>query len=91
MKGSFWWRDILRLLEKFKGLATVTIDKGDTCFLWHDLCEGLVHSQVLPEFFSFAKAKNISVSKDKEVSDIGILLNLPISAEAFVQLLSLTQ
>jgi hypothetical protein len=39
MKGSFWWRDILRLLRKFKGLATITVHKGDTCYLRHDLGE----------------------------------------------------
>jgi hypothetical protein len=33
MKGSFWWRDMLRLLDKFKGLVTIFVHKGDTCFL----------------------------------------------------------
>jgi hypothetical protein len=30
MKGSFWWRDILRLLPKFKELASVVVHLGDT-------------------------------------------------------------
>jgi len=36
-KGSFWWRDILKLLDKFKGMARVEINNGKSCFLWEDL------------------------------------------------------
>jgi hypothetical protein len=36
LKGSLWWRDILRLLGKFKNMASVKVQSGDTCFLWHD-------------------------------------------------------
>jgi hypothetical protein len=32
LKGSFWWRDILRLLNLFKGLSSVTPFRGDSCF-----------------------------------------------------------
>jgi hypothetical protein len=44
-KGSFWWRDILQLLDQFKGLAAVSIKDGKTCFLWHDLWGGGVEFQ----------------------------------------------
>ena len=27
-KGSFWWRDILKLLDKFKGMAMVNINNA---------------------------------------------------------------
>jgi hypothetical protein len=27
-KGSFWWRDILKLLDKFKGMAMVNINNS---------------------------------------------------------------
>jgi hypothetical protein len=57
MKGSFWWRDILRLLPKFKSLATITVHKGDTCFLWHDLWGGSIRSQGLPHFFFICKTQ----------------------------------
>lgn len=36
-KGSFWWRDILKLLYKFKGMARVEIRSGSSCFLREDL------------------------------------------------------
>jgi hypothetical protein len=27
-KGSFWWKDLLKLLDKFKGMAKVEIQNG---------------------------------------------------------------
>lgn len=30
-KGSFWWRDIVKLLDKFKGMAKVEIRDGSSC------------------------------------------------------------
>jgi hypothetical protein len=30
-RGSFWWRDILKLLKKFKGMASVLIASGKSC------------------------------------------------------------
>jgi len=39
-KSSFWWRDILKLLGKYKGMAQVNISNGTTCLLWNDLWEG---------------------------------------------------
>ena len=31
-KGFFWWRDILKLLEAYKGMAMVNIHDGMTVF-----------------------------------------------------------
>lgn len=27
-KGSFWWKDILKLLDKFKGMALISVQNG---------------------------------------------------------------
>jgi hypothetical protein len=36
-KGSFWWKDVLKLIDKFKGMATVTVKDGKDCLMWEDL------------------------------------------------------
>ena len=36
-KGSFWWKDITKLLVSFKGKAMVHINDGATCLFWEDL------------------------------------------------------
>jgi hypothetical protein len=30
-KGSFWWRDVLKLLDAFKGMALVNVQDGASC------------------------------------------------------------
>lgn len=35
-KGSFWWRDILKLLDTFKTLSYVQVQNGQTCLFWQD-------------------------------------------------------
>jgi len=54
-KGSFWWRDIVKLLNKFKGMARVEIGNGSSCFLWEDLWGNEILNQKFLELFSFAK------------------------------------
>jgi hypothetical protein len=88
LKGSFWWTDILSLLGKFKNLASVNINLGDTCFIWHDFWVNLVHSQAYGQLFSFAKSVNISVFRAKSVTDIRTQFHLPISQEAYAAVFS---
>jgi hypothetical protein len=33
LQGSFWWRSILKLLDKFKGIAMVQIHDGSNVHL----------------------------------------------------------
>jgi len=35
-KSSFWWRDILKLLQQFKSFSTAQIQNGKTCLFWSD-------------------------------------------------------
>jgi len=81
-RGSFWWRDILKLLTQFKGIAVVSIQDGKSCFLWHDMWSGMVCSQAFPELFSFAKNQLISVSVAANSPLLHDLFHLPLSPEA---------
>lgn len=36
-RRSFWWRDVLKLLDKFKGMIVVTLENGSYCYLWTNL------------------------------------------------------
>ena len=62
-KGSFWWRDVLKLLSKFKDLAFIQVKNGQTCLFWKDRWLTQPLEQSLPEIHSFAKNKLISVSR----------------------------
>ena len=57
-KGSFWWRDMLKLLDKFKGFAMVNINNAKSCFLWTDLWNNKVPMHTYPELFFICEIKD---------------------------------
>jgi hypothetical protein len=63
MKGSFWWRDILRLLHSFKGIAQVQLGTCDTILFWEDLWNGQILKFKYLELHSFAISKNITAQR----------------------------
>jgi hypothetical protein len=84
-KGSFWWRDILKLLDKFKGMASVAARDGSTCLLWNDCWSGQPLKLAYPELFSFAKKPLISLSSALGSLRPSVLFLLPMSVEASEQ------
>jgi hypothetical protein len=54
-RGLFWWRDLLKLLDSFKGMTMVNVQDGKSCFFWLDLWNHNVLQLVYPELCSFAK------------------------------------
>lgn len=87
--GSFWWRDIISLSQHFFMLATCNIHNGDTVSFWKDLWDPGVLQWRFPQLFSFTKQPNISARKFLS-SDINENFRLPLSMEAFNQLVDLT-
>jgi hypothetical protein len=59
-KGSFWWKDLLRLHVLYRGVACCNPNKGDTVSFWDDLIDGRIYSQRFPSLFAFAKEPRIS-------------------------------
>ena len=56
-KGSFWWRDVLKLLDSFKGMDMINIQDGRTCLFWEDLWNNRVPKLHFPELFSLPKTQ----------------------------------
>jgi hypothetical protein len=59
-KGSFWWKDILRLNIHFKGTDVCSPAKEDTISLG-DLINGNILSLAFSRLFEFEKDPNISL------------------------------
>jgi hypothetical protein len=36
-KGSFWWRDVLKLVDWFRGIAKCKVGDGTTVLFWEDI------------------------------------------------------
>lgn len=84
-KCSFWWRDILNLVDKFKGLASVSVEDGASCLFWEDCWMGHPLKLSFPELFSFAKKPIITLKGASSIAPSSNLFSLPMSVEAFAQ------
>lgn len=88
-KGSFWWKDVLKLLDKFKGMDMISVQNGALCLLWDDLWFGQVPKHVFPELYSFAKKQNMTLEAAKSSSSLIQSFSLPLSTKAYQQYLQL--
>jgi hypothetical protein len=85
-KGSFWWRDSLKLLQKFKDCTSVVIEDGKSCFFWTDNWCHQTPASLAPELFSFAKNKSVSVERAMLGNISPDLFHLPVSQIALEQM-----
>jgi hypothetical protein len=90
-KGSFWWKDILKLLQKFKGMASVNVQNGKSCLFWDDLWLGKIPKMEFPELYSFSKKPNMTLAEAKLSQSLINSFNLPLSVEAYEQFLQLQE
>jgi len=87
--GSFWWKDIIKLLNKYKGMARVIIGDGKSCLLWEDLWGDEVLSQKFPQLHSFARNMNITFASAQNHQPFHSMFHLPLSQIAHSQMISL--
>jgi hypothetical protein len=78
-KGSFWWRDNLKLLSELKNFARPQIQNGETSLFWHDNWANQPLALSAPELFSFAINKLITVQGAFNHEEIATLFQLPLS------------
>jgi hypothetical protein len=62
-KGSFWWRDLLKLCDLYRGIVKCSMGDGTTVLFWVDIWNDLLMQDKFPRLFSFAKDKLISIAK----------------------------
>ena len=58
--GSFWWRDVMKLVGAYRSITTVKVSIGDNALFWSDTwhSDGLLQSQ-FPRLHSFALDQNL--------------------------------
>jgi hypothetical protein len=82
-KGSFWWKDILRLHIHYRGIAVCSPVIGDTVGFWEDLINGQLHADLFPNLLAFAKDSCVSLSKLKNAENLLDFFRLPMSRQAY--------
>jgi len=50
---SFWWKDVLKLFEKFRNFSICIPNKGNSVMLWADNWSGSILKKLLPSFAFF--------------------------------------
>jgi hypothetical protein len=81
-KGSFWWRDVLKLADLFRGIVSCKVGDGSTILFWSDVWNDNLLQQRLPRLYSFAKNKNISVTAFLQNNSLEGQFHLPLSEQA---------
>lgn len=83
--GSFWWRDILKTLEKFKKSPELLLQMGAQCNYGQTYgTRGKLLN--LSRTFSYAMNKEITIATAKTQDSVHELFQVPLSAEVFSQL-----
>jgi hypothetical protein len=62
-KGSFWWRDVLKLVDWLRGIARCRVGDETTVLFWEDIWNDHLLQQEYPRLYSYAKNKQVSVAQ----------------------------
>jgi hypothetical protein len=87
LKGSFWWRDVLKQVDNDRGFTSIKIGIGDTALFWSDnwFLDGC-HTPLrdrFPQLFTFVLDEGLSAAQVYNKEDFLSLFFLPLSREAF--------
>lgn len=84
-RGSFWWRDIIKLLDQYKGIALPHPKNGKSIIFLEDMWSGMVLKQSNLDLYSFTTNKNVSLFTIKTWNNMQPILQTPLSLIAFEQ------
>ena len=86
--GSFWWKDIMKLMDKFLLMAKCNPCKGNSVLFWHDNWLQDTVKSSFPQLYSFTKKPKCSLWFFVDQS-LDRLFHLPLSIQASNQLTDL--
>ena len=61
--GSFWWRQLTKLMPVYRGVTKVKIGAGDTALFCKDDWNNSILSETYPRAFSFTNDEDASTRK----------------------------
>jgi hypothetical protein len=91
--GSYWWKDLIKLMDQYRGFTKPEVQSGETVLFWSDSWE-LDGSRVplrdrFPRLFSFAKDSKVSVREMVQLQNRAEEFHLPLSSRAYDEFLLL--
>jgi hypothetical protein len=92
--GSFWWRDIFKLVNDYRDLSFVRPRRGDSFIFWSDKWMLNGSSEPLsvrfPHLFSYVVQPKMSAAQFYSTEDKGTLFYLPHSEQAYEEFTQLS-
>ncbi|KAE8776063.1 hypothetical protein D1007_51342 [Hordeum vulgare] len=88
--GSYWWRNILKLLDNFREFTWVQVNQGDTVLFWQDKWN--IGNSVIPlkerlsRLFSYVKDPWTMVKEGLNTNDMSTWFNLPLLEQTYMEL-----
>jgi hypothetical protein len=88
--GYFWWKDVLKLVDNFRGIAAVKMGKGNTFLFWSDNCivnhDNVPLKSRFPRLFSYVLNENVSAAEAYSTIELADMFYLPLSTIAYQEL-----
>jgi hypothetical protein len=88
--GSYWWKDVQKLVDNFRGVADIKLGEGKSFLFWSDNWNVGGDSRPIkirfPRLFSFVLNENMSAAMVYGKEDITDLFYLPLSVQVFGEL-----
>jgi hypothetical protein len=85
--GSFWWRDVMKQVDNFRGISYIKPGRGDTFLFWSDkwsLNDSVTPlKERFPRLFSYVLDQDLSTRQVYLMEDMMDLFYLPLSNQAF--------
>jgi hypothetical protein len=83
LKGSFWWRDVLKQVDNYRGVTYINLGRGDTILFWSDNwqldgCHTPLRDR-FPRLFTFVLDEGLSAAQVYNTEDFSSLFFLPLS------------
>ena len=89
--GSFWWRDVSKLMPVYRGISNVIVRNGSSALFWKDVWIGDVLAETHPRAFSFTLQEDISVRDFLCNTSLSETFHLPLSTQALEETRDLQQ
>ena len=86
--GSFWWKQICKLMPIFRGISSPLVGDGKNISMWHDKWHEILLADRFACLFSFVINEDCSVAEFYATNDWSDMFHISLSPEAFEELQS---
>jgi hypothetical protein len=80
--GSFWWRDVFKLVPIFRGISVCNVGDGSSTLFWKHLWHGTILADHHPRAFSYSRNEDVSIQQLFSSDRLANNFLLPLSSEA---------